>query len=274
MTAEPRALAAPPIDHPAPVGALTVFVALLGRDLHVTRRDMVAFLLRNTLQPALFTIVFGYLLPRMGFVGKDYAAALLPGILGMSLALASLQAVALPMVVEFVTKEVEDRLLAPARVEVVAFEKMFSGVLQGLASVVFTLIIARPIMGPVASLAPAHLLPVLAIATLGAATFSAFGLWLGTALDPQKVSLMFSVIIAPMLFFGCAYYPWAGLRAVPVMQWAVLINPLVYVSEGLRGTLTPAVPHMPLLPVLLALVVLTGLFAALGLRTFDRRSTS
>ena len=54
-------------------------------------------------------------------------------------------------------------------------------------------------------------------------------MWLGTAIAPQQIGLMFSVIIAPMIFFGCAYYPWRGLDAVPVMKYIVLINPMVYV---------------------------------------------
>ena len=40
---------------------------------------------------------------------------------------------------------------------------------------------------------------------------------------------------APMMMFGCAYYPWSMLSAFPGLQYAVLINPLVYASEGLRG---------------------------------------
>jgi ABC-2 type transport system permease protein len=83
---------------------------------------------------------------------------------------------------------------------------------------------------------------------------------------------MFSVIVAPMIFFGCAYYPWSGLRAVPAMQYAVLLNPLVYVAEGMRGTLTPGVPHMPLPVVLAALLALLALFWTLGLRSFERRA--
>ncbi len=49
-----------------------------------------------------------------------------------------------------------------------------------------------------------------------------------------------------MIFFGCAYYPWRGLDAVPVAKYAVLVNPLVYVAEGMRAALTPQVAHMPL----------------------------
>jgi hypothetical protein len=29
---------------------------------------------------------------------------------------------------------------------------------------------------------------------------------------------MFSVIVAPMIMFGCTYYPWAGLAHVPVLK--------------------------------------------------------
>ena len=69
---------------------------------------------------------------------------------------------------------------------------------------------------------------------------------------------MFSVIVAPMIMFGCAYYPWRGLDVVPVLKYAVLVNPLVYVAEGLRGALTPALPHMPLPVVLAALALMTA----------------
>jgi ABC-2 type transport system permease protein len=85
---------------------------------------------------------------------------------------------------------------------------------------------------------------------------------------------MFGFIVAPMIFFGCAYYPWKALDAAPVVQVLVLINPLVYVSEGMRGALTPSLPHMSPLVVAGALVVLCGLFLALGLRAFDRRAVT
>src|SRR5262249_17965711 len=105
-----------------------------------------------------------------------------------------------------------------------------------------------------------------------AAAFSALGLLLGTGISTQHIGLMFSVIVTPMIFFGCAYYPWQGLAAVPALRWAVLVNPLVYVAEGLRGTLTPAVAHMPLGAAVLALAGLTVGFWLWGARTFERRA--
>jgi ABC-2 type transport system permease protein len=206
-------------------------------------------------------------------MSRGYTAALLPGVLAVSLAMAAVQAVALPMVVDFAaTKEIEDRLLAPVPSALVAIEKIVSGIIQGLVSALFVLPIARLIMGPIPGLTVSHLGEVLAVALLGAAAFSAMGLLLGTAVSPQHIGMMFSVIVAPMIFFGCTYYPWRGLDAVPVVKYLVLVNPLVYVSEGMRASLTPRVPHMPLPVVLVMLVVLTAVFGALGLRSFDKRA--
>jgi ABC-2 type transport system permease protein len=255
------------------VAASSVFAALLRRDMRVARRELPYFLLRTTMQPLMFVIVFGYLLPKMGFMGRGYTTALLPGVLAISLTFSSIQSVALPMVQEFGwTKEIEDRLLAPVPIWLIAAEKIISGVLQGLVSALFVLPVARLIMGPIPNLSFAHIGDVFLITLLGAAAFSSLGLFLGTAIQPQQIGLMFGVILAPMIFFGCAYYPWQGLNAVPVMKYAVLINPLVYVAEGMRGALTPAAPHMSLGIVIVALILITFLFWTLGMRSFMKRA--
>src|SRR5262249_30264762 len=163
----------------------------------------------------------------MGFVQAGYAAALLPGILGITIAFASIQAVSLPMMADFGwTREIEDRLLAPVPIRLVAAEKIVAGVIQGVFSALFVMPVARLIMAliPTLSLAPTG--ELLAITLLGGAAFSTRGLLMGTAIPPQQIGLMFSIIVAPMMFFGCAYYPWRGLDRVPVLKYAVLVNPL------------------------------------------------
>ncbi len=255
------------------VHAPSVFLALLRRDLRVARKEIVFFLIRTTMQPLLFVVVFGYLLPKMNFVGSGYQTALMPGILAVSLSLSAIQSVALPMVQDFGwTKEIEDRLLAPISTSLVAAEKIVSGMIQGVIAAAFVLPIARLVMGPIPALTLSHAGEVALVVLLGSLAFSAFGMWLGTAIAPQQIGLMFSVIVAPMLFFGCAYYPWRGLDVVPAMKYAVLVNPMVYVSEGMRGALTPAVPHMPLALVGGALVVIAGTFWFMGIRSFYKRA--
>ncbi|MEP6689689.1 MAG: ABC transporter permease [Gemmatimonadaceae bacterium] len=260
---------------PPRASATRVFGALLMRDIRVARRELPFFLIRTTMQPLLFIIVFGYLLPKMNFMAKSYTSALLPGILAVSLAFSSIQSVALPMVTDFGwTREIEDRLLAPVAIEVIAMEKVVAGVLQGVVAALFVLPLARLIMGPIEALTLSHAGMVLVITLLGAGVFSSLGLLMGTAISPQQIGLMFSVVLAPMIFFGCAYYPWQGLSAVPAMKYAVLINPLVYVSEGMRAVLTPGLPHMHLGIVVVALLAITAVFWVLGLRSFVKRAVS
>ncbi|MDQ6736382.1 MAG: ABC transporter permease [Gemmatimonadota bacterium] len=258
--------------HP-PVSAARVFVALLSRDLRVARRELPFFLIRTIMQPVLFVIVFGYLLPKMGFTQGNYRAALLPGILALSLMLSSAQSVTLPMVTEFGwTKEIEDRLLAPISIDLVAIEKIVNAMIQGIIAALVVLPIARLVMGPVAGFTFSHVPELLLVVILSAATASAFGLLLGVLISPQQIGFMFSLIITPMIFFGCAYYPWRGLDVVPWLKYAVLVNPLVYISEGLRAALTPGMPHMPFLAIVTALVVLTAVFTKLALVRFRIRA--
>jgi ABC-2 type transport system permease protein len=100
------------------------------------------------------------------------------------------------------------------------------------------------------------------------------GLALGCSVDQTQIGLMFSMVLTPMIFFGCAYYPWSALANFPILQKAVLINPLVYASEGLRGTLVPQFPHLPLWAVLIGLLIFDSLLLAAGLRQFRRKAVT
>jgi ABC-2 type transport system permease protein len=250
-----------------------VFLALLSRDVTVVRREILPFLARTAMQPLMFTVIFGYLMPKMGFVHRGYTSALLPGVLAVSLALGAVQSVALPMVADFgFLREIEDRLLAPIPTWLVALEKVVAGTLQALLAAAFVLPLARLIMGPIPGLSAAHLPEVVLVIVAGALAFSMMGLFLGCVVAAQQIGLLFGIIVAPMIMFGCAYYPWRGLDAVPAMKYAVLVNPLTYIAEGLRGVLIPDLPHMPLPAVLVGLAVITGVFWRLGLRAFMKRA--
>ena len=266
------AFSAPGVSREA-VPASRVFFALMRRDVRVMRRELPYFLVRTIMQPMMFVVVFGFILPRLGFVQGDYTTTLLPGILAVSLSLSAIQSVALPMVNDFgFSKEIEDRLLAPIPITLVASEKVVMGIIQGMIAALFVLPMARIIMGPIPNLSFEHAIVIFGITVVGAATFSALGLLVGSLINPNQIGLMFSIVIAPMIFFGCAYYPWRGLDAVPMLKYAVLINPMVYVAEGMRAALTPAVPHMNIAAIVGALTVIHSVFWLLGLRSFRRRA--
>lgn len=252
-----------------------VFLALLRRDAVVAKRDVVGIMIRTMLQPILFTFVFGKLLISIGMFPKAYATMIIPGIAGLSLTTSAIWAVAMPLIADFgFTKEIEDRLLAPVPMNVIAIEKLVAGILQGALTAAVVLPLARWIIGPIPGLTLQNFPLLVLMIILSGAVFSALGLFLGTAMQPQHISLMMQVIFAPMIMFGCTYYPWRGLDAFPVLKYLVLINPLVYVSEGLRAALTPGVAHMPLPAIFAALIAITALLLWLGMRGFRKRAVS
>ncbi len=111
--------------------------------------------------------------------------------------------------------------------------------------------------------------------TLLVAGFSACGgLALGCSVDQQHIGLMFSMVMTPMIFFGCTYYPWSALNNFPIVQKIVLINPLVYASEGLRATLVPQFQHLSLAVVIVALMFFDVLLLVVGLRRFRGKAVS
>jgi ABC-2 type transport system permease protein len=251
---------------------------LLLRDLRVLRRELPAFLTRTVMQPLLFVFVFAFVFPRIGQEvggggGVAFATVLVPGLVAVAVIFQGIIAVALPLSNEFGgTKEIEDRIMAPVPVWVLAVEKVLFGAAQSIGAglVVLPLVALIP-SGPVA-LQVTSVPLLMVVVVLSALLSGALGLALGTYVTPRQIGLMFSVVVLPLTFLGAVYYPWSALDAVPWLQWLVLLNPLVYVSEGLRGVLTPTVPTMPMVAVLLALTGSTALLLAAGLRGFLART--
>lgn len=273
-TSDARALA-----HLRPVrrAATVAFVAQLARDFQVLRKSLGVFAMRTIMQPLLFVFVFTYVFPKIGQgVGGvrgavAFSTLLVPGVVAIACIFQGIQAVALPLVQEFgYTREIEDRVMAPLPVWGVALEKITGGALQGLlaAAVVFPLATFIPAT-------PVHLKvdwPVLlTVAPLSTLVGAALGLTIGTRAKPHQVPLVFSVVVIPITFLGATYYPWASLSPIPWLKWAVLVNPLVYLSEGFRAALAPQLPHMPLWGIYAGLVLCAAVLTWQGIAGFRSR---
>ena len=100
------------------------------------------------------------------------------------------------------------------------------------------------------------------------------GLVLGTKVKPFQVPLLFSLIVLPLTFLGCTYFPWQGLSKVAWLKWAVLFNPVVYMTEGFRASLVSRIAHMPIYAIYLALLGFAALFTWVGVKGFEKRVVS
>lgn len=251
------------------------FFAMLARDAHVARRNFLPQLVQTLLQPMLFVFIFGRVMTRSGLMPAAYKSLLLPGIMAISMVLSGVQAVAMPLIAEFqFTREIEDRLLAPMHIRWLAIQKVVTGMLHALAAGLVVIPAAWLLLRPGVNLSFRSPLTLAVVIVLVALFAAAGGLALGCSMGQAHIGLMFTLVVGPMIFFGCAYYPWSALNGFPVLQKAVLLNPLVYASEGLRGTLVPQFPHLSVIFVLAGLVSFDVLLLVLGLSRFEKKAVS
>ena len=72
--------------------------------------------------------------------------------------------------------------------------------------------------------------------------------------------------------FVASQYPWPSLARIRWFQVITALNPLTYVSEGLRGAMTPQVPHIQPWICIAVLFGSTVVLTVLGMWGFFRRA--
>ncbi len=258
-------------DH-ASAGAGRAFVALLWRDVFVTGRELGTFLVQVILQPLFLLFVFGKVLGDLGYTRGNFAQVLLPGIIAFTAFLTALQNTAFPLVIDFsFTREIEDRLLAPLPTAMVAVEKLVFSVLRALIAAGLMFPLGYLVLGSVTITWSA--VPLVALfLVLGSLVGAAMGLTLGTLVTPSKINIVFALVLTPLLFTGSTQFPWSSLNHLRWFQVVCAVNPLTYVSEGVRGQMLGRVPHIPTTVCALALCGFIATFSATGIRGFRRRA--
>jgi ABC-type multidrug transport system permease subunit len=281
-------IAEAPVPRPT---LLKTFNAMMAREFRVLRRNAVSVFTRAVMQPLLFVFVFAYVFPKIGGGfnlggggaaaagatvpgGINFATILVPGLMASMLLMQGIMAVTFPLVMEFSwQRTIEDRALAPVPIRVLAIQKIVAGAVQSFigACIVFPIVLFVHAAGQAPHVHVTNWALFIFILAAASLLTASLGLLLGTAMDPRKMQMLFAVILLPATMLGCVYYPWAALHQIRWLQILILINPMVYMSEGLRAVLTPVLPHMPMWAVLLALVGGTVVFGYLGIRTFTNR---
>ncbi|HVO12455.1 MAG TPA: ABC transporter permease [Vicinamibacteria bacterium] len=253
---------------------MTAFLALLRRDLLVTTRHAGPLLLSTLTQPILVILVFGNIMPRLGLVAAGFGAVMAPGLMAITMLMAGVQGVLIPLVQDLSgTREVDERLLAPISVRGVAMERIVAGAIHSLAAGLVALPAMILLMHGVGhtDVRPAWSL-LLPLSVACGLISSAFGLTLGTRVQPRFSGLLFAVVLGPMMLFGCAYYPFAALSRIGAFQYAFLVNPLTFISEAMRIAVTPGAEHMPYALLIVGLAAWLFVFGFAGARSFERRT--
>ncbi len=258
----------------------TAFTAILQRDLVVIGREFIAFLLQVLVQPLFFLFIFGKVLPGIGLAREGFGSLLLPGIVALTCFTAALQGVTLPLTLDLgFGREIDDRLLSPMPVDLVAIEKILFAGIRGIIAggVIFPL--GFLILGSEFAVRTDSVGLLILIMVMTSLAGASVGITIGTLIKPEQIGLMFALILTPLLFTGCTYYPWASLDKIKWFQVVTLFNPLTYCAEGMRYAMVPDIhgvrlPTLEIQWVLLALVATALIFSFIGTRTFRRRVIS
>jgi ABC-2 type transport system permease protein len=238
--------------------------------------------LRVGMQPLLFLFVFTFILPRMSSGnpmavagGADFGTILLPGLMAVAIMFSGIAGVALPLSSEFgITREIDDRVMCPVPLWAVALEKVCFSAMQSIVAALLVIPMARYIPATPVRADVHHWFLFALVLVLASLLAGSLGLVIGSTVNPKQIGLVFSIIVVPITFLGCVYYPWAGLKTIPWLKVAVLFNPIVYISEGLRAAVTPSIAHMPWWAILVALLFFTAALGRWGLRGFMGRVLS
>jgi ABC-2 type transport system permease protein len=271
MTATPVAeqAAAP---EPTSWGPWRTGAAILRRDLFVTGREFPIFLTQVILQPLFLLFVFGKVLTELGYAKPGYAEVLFPGLVALAAVLTGLQSTALPLVIEFsYSNEIEDRLLAPLPIGAVAVEKVVFAAMRACVAAAVMFPVGVWILGSIPWQAGTAF-AVIVMTVLGALLGAAMGLILGTYVPPNRINVTFALVLTPLIFTGSSQYPWPSLSQIRWFQIVSALNPMTYVSEGLRGLMVPSVPHIQTWLCFVAAVGFLVVLVVIGMIGFIRRA--
>ena len=260
--------------------ALTAFLAIVRRDLLVTRREALTLAVQMLAQPLFFLFVFGKVLPTIGAASPGFSTLLLPGVVALTVFVTTLQGPSVELARDLgFTREIEDRLLAPLPIALVAVEKLLLSAMRGFLAGALVFPLAYWVLGDSYQVRTDLLGVLVALMVLVALVGAAVGLVLAAVAPIQLLPLIFALVLTPLVFTGCTFYPWASLGAIKWFQVLTLFNPLTYAAEGMRYAMIPPAHGLPpqTLGIGWVVLALSGAFILClggGIRLFHRRVVS
>jgi len=248
-----------------------IFKIMVKRDLLIQSRDWKEFVFRVGMLPFILILTYGFMLPQIGILDADFPNQMFPGMLGMSLLVTGIHGTAVPLAMDFNnTREIEDRLQAPVNVRVVAWAKMFVGIIESWIGALIVLPISLVFMGSYLNISLDFTsgLVLLGVLLLSSVTSATLGLLVGTVVKPPQIAAMFPGFLMPLIFTGAIFFNWAALETILVMKYITLINPLVYINEALRFILNSGGDTMPIVYSISGIVVFTIVMGYYGMKRF------
>jgi ABC-2 type transport system permease protein len=252
-----------------------VFLYFLWRDFYVYKSRVLNYCINNCfIYPILYSVFFGYIQPNVYFgVGSEAKATAL--FIGHILIIIFVFANTLNSTLLFDLENVRftdyQITLLPPRIFLL--ERIFFASL-------FTFIIAIPYF-PVAKLLLGHRFVVsnanwpltYLILYLSALCCSAYTMFAACWIEnSRKLRTFWMRFNFPLLTFGGLFVPWfVSKQLSSTLGYAMLFNPLLYISEGLRSSILGSPEYIAAPLCILALLIFTTIFTLLSWHYFKKK---
>jgi ABC-2 type transport system permease protein len=212
-----------------------VFLALLKKDVKVLLSNFKTVLIDSIVHSSCFILLFGYFLPALG-MSKEYSLPMFLGsVLLTSVSTSYSRTIGIKSNLEF-SKFINYHLTLPFTKNWLIAEYVaaftFDLFLATFPIIIFGITILKPdAFVNFAWFMPIYLLSLLFFAILFMLiAFSTRWDWF--------INNVWERILNPLIQTGCVLYIWHNLfKFSPTLGNLVLLNPITYVAEGLRGSL-------------------------------------
>jgi len=260
---------------PAKLTIWRPFLVLVLREVTRLWKEKLGFSTRIATISLATVFVFDFIMPQLGNrgggVASGYATILAPGLVAVTTCNQALTATLMSLVHDFgPLRRIDQTLMAPLPIPLLAVVRIIGGTLHGVfaAGIVLPIVtfVHAPGAPPAIDLGRWPLL--LCTVVVAGLLFSALGILVGTSVNPAKAATLLPYGLPLMIMLGCVYYPWSALNVIPWLQYAVLVNPVIYVTEATRATLAPQSEHLPELVLIWVLGAGALLAMALGTARF------
>jgi ABC-2 type transport system permease protein len=192
-------------------------------------------LITSVVQPLFFLFILGsgFRVATFEGVQGDYIFYLAPGIIAMSIMFSSMFA-GISVLWDKQFGFLQEVLVAPVSRFSIIIGRTLGGATTALFQGSIILIIVLVMGIPISSI-PGFLLTIVFMLLIA---FSAvgFGLILASKMqDFQGFPLIMNLVLMPLLFLSSAFFPVSSHK---ILETAAYINPMFYMVDGLRGSLT------------------------------------
>ncbi len=212
------------------------FYTLIRREVGRTKRVIGQALVAPLVTASLYIFVFGYVIgSKIELIeGIKYINFVFPGVFAMNLILAVFSATSFSTFFMKFQKTIEDLLTLPLSYAELVISLIVSGIVRAFVISVALSFVA--IFFGVATLA--HPLVLILYVLLTGIFFGLLGVVIGVWADSsfEKIGIATNFILTPLTFLGGAFYSIHMLP--PNLQFLVSFNPIFYVVDGIRYSLT------------------------------------